>query len=101
MCSHELPDGPPPSCSGLELPPNEFCLWPRLPVSGSSFMQPPPVRRQIPGCSQLIGVVTESSARTPEPPEQSPVATAVLVQLREMLQSTTSCVFTRASNVTV
>src|SRR5690349_8759510 len=80
MCSHELPEGPPPSCSGLELPPNVFCLWPCFPVSGASFMQPPPVRRQRPADGHgLIAVVTESSARTPEPPAQSPVATAVFV----------------------
>src|SRR5215203_4949339 len=71
-CSHELPVGPPPSCSGLELPPNVLCLWPFRPVSGSSFMQPPPVRRHVPSGahpvgSQLSAVIAASVVVCPPP----------------------------------
>src|SRR5262245_54931327 len=85
MCSHELPEGPPPSCSGLELPPNEFCLWPRLPVSGSSFMQPPPVSLQVPSGAHCVGsqASTDDASRRSTPPsgKQAEVYVASTVRL--------------------
>src|SRR6185369_3622455 len=102
MCSHEFPVGPPPSCSGLELPPNVFCLWLRLPVSGSSFMQPPPVRRQSPGFGHgLIGVVTESSARAVASAQLPTTVTWFVHDRFSASQAGLSSVLMRASKVSV
>ena len=57
MCSQSFPDGEPPLCSGLTLPPNVFCLWPRLPPV--SFRQPPPVIRHV-DCGQVSSCVQGS-----------------------------------------